>query len=561
MKKTLCILFGIVMLMPVMHYDTKSVEAKNTATSYAGSSSVINETKVSEQDLINKVKQKTNKPIYKTFYDDFDGDKSYEAFILVGTENDYESDYLDGEVWLSNSKKVIRLESGTFAIKSTNILNLKSAKLFCLGSYAGTSWPSELWKINGSEALKIFVGDSISYTGNDIMSVHSTYDGSLSDGILLGHTWKEYYFYYLDGQMYEYGAKKITEKQFSNIKNASSILEQIKTKYRSSKITEIFYRKNNTIQINFYVLEGESKYYYNACLNYDAKNNTVSFVQYGEGSYKTALHPEIAEYPEVPKNITNTIASTSLTGSLALQPDIVYNYDLNGDGKDESIKYSVKQSVLTATVSVYIDGKKVITEEQGAFTFYASLSNIDKKDKYIELSVMSYSGDNYMNTLNIYRYLGASKKPLKLFSFPSSNDILSLNFSDKVNTNGNGTFTWASGTIYSLIDYCEYIDANEGTQPLGACVDIQFVLKDNKIVLKSKEFKAYDSKVKTLKNIVLKDKASSNGKQVVSIKSGSTINIEKIKYIKKGEAYLYIKYGTKNGWYHVNEKSGVVFRK
>jgi hypothetical protein len=30
---------------------------------------------------------------------------------------------------------------------------------------------------------------------------------------------------------------------------------------------------------------------------------------------------------------------------------------------------------------------------------------------------------------------------------------------------------------------------------------------------------------------------------------------------KKGEAYLYIKYGNKNGWYHVNEKSGVIFRK
>lgn len=65
MKKILCILFGIVMLMSIIHYDTKSVEAKNTATPYAGSSSVINETKVSEQDLINKVKQKTNKPIYK----------------------------------------------------------------------------------------------------------------------------------------------------------------------------------------------------------------------------------------------------------------------------------------------------------------------------------------------------------------------------------------------------------------------------------------------------------------------------------------------------------------
>lgn len=304
MKKILSILLGIVMLISVIPYGTKSVEAKNKLTPNSGSTSSILETKVSEQDLINKVKQKTNNPIYKTFYDDFDGDKSYEAFILVGTENEYESNYLDGEVWLSNSKKVIRLESGTFAIKSTDILKLKSEKLFCLGTYAATSWPSELWKINGSEALKIFVGDSISSTGNDIKSVHSAYDASLSDDILLGHTWKEYYFYYSDGKIYEYGAKKITKRQFLNIKNASSILEQIKTKYKSSKITEIFYRKNNTIQINFYVQEGENKYYYNTCLKYDLKKNAVSLVQYDDGSYKTALHPEIAVYPKTPKNIT-----------------------------------------------------------------------------------------------------------------------------------------------------------------------------------------------------------------------------------------------------------------
>jgi hypothetical protein len=50
--------------------------------------------------------------------------------------------------------------------------------------------------------------------------------------------------------------------------------------------------------------EGENKNYYNACLNYDFKKNAVSFVQYGEGSYKTALHPEIAVYPGIPKNVT-----------------------------------------------------------------------------------------------------------------------------------------------------------------------------------------------------------------------------------------------------------------
>ncbi len=304
MKKTICILLGIVMLISVTNYDAKSSKAKMITKSNSGVASVIDKKKVSEQELVNKVKKKTNKPIYKTFYDDFDGDNLYEAFILVGTEDEYETDYLEGEVWLSNSKGAALLKAGTFAIKNTNIMKLKSAKLFSLGTYAGTSWPAKLWKIDGYEALEIFAGDSISYHGNDIISVHSTYDSSRMDDILLGHTWKEYYFYFSDGKIYEYGAKKITKKQFLKIKYASSILQQIKTKYKSSKITQIFYRKNNTIQINFYVQEGDNRYYYNACLDYDLKNNKVSFVQYGEGSYKAALQPELAVYPQIPKKIT-----------------------------------------------------------------------------------------------------------------------------------------------------------------------------------------------------------------------------------------------------------------
>lgn len=305
MKKTICILLGIVMLISVTNYDTKSSEAKIATKSSFDSNSVIDKKKVSEQDLINKVKKMTNKPIYKTFYDDFDGDKSYEAFILVGIEDEYEKNYLDGEVWLSNSKGAALLKAGTFNIKNTNIMKLKSAKLFCLGTYAGTSWPADLWKIEGTEALQVFTGDSISYHGNNIISVHSTYDASQMDDILSGHTFKEYYFYYSDGRIYEYGAKKITKKQFLKIKDASSILKQIKKIYKTEKITQIYYRKNNTMQINFYVQEGDSKYFYNACLDYDRKSNKVSFVQYGEGSYKAALQPELAVYPQIPKKITN----------------------------------------------------------------------------------------------------------------------------------------------------------------------------------------------------------------------------------------------------------------
>ena len=103
------------MLISVTNYDIKNSEAKMITKSNSYAASVIDKKKVSEHELVNKVKKNTNKPIYKTFYDDFDGDNSYEAFILVGTEDEYETDYLDGEVWLSNSKGAVLLKAGTFA--------------------------------------------------------------------------------------------------------------------------------------------------------------------------------------------------------------------------------------------------------------------------------------------------------------------------------------------------------------------------------------------------------------------------------------------------------------
>jgi hypothetical protein len=140
-------------------------------------------------------------------------------------------------------------------------------------------------------------------------------------------------------------------------------------------------------------------------------------------------------------------------------------------------------------------------------------------------------------------------------------DIYYLDYAGKLETSGDGTFTWPMGGVVGLYDFCELREVYEGAYGLGGSKNIKFILKNGKIKLKSKEFTATGDTFTTLKDIVLLDKASTKGKKTITIKSGSSVIITKIKYIKKSEAFLYVSYGKKKGWCHINNNSGVVFRK
>lgn len=276
----------------------------------------------------------------------------------------------------------------------------------------------------------------------------------------------------------------------------------------------------------------------------------------GEGSYLVALKPSIAVYPKLPS--TDTQVKNKLDGSIALEADTSYKYDLNGDGKEETIKYTVNSSPVE--INLYINNHKIYTKEGDGFTFFAALSNIDKSDKYLEICFIGFGGDNYMSSLDIYHYTNSTEGLTELFTYPTTNDIYDLDYAQKPDTNGDGTFTWASGSVKGLSDYYEYIEIYEGVSGLGSCKNIKFILKDGKITLYSKEFTGAGYTISTLKNISLVDAASTKGKKVTTVKAGSSVTVTKIKYVKKGEAYLLIKYGKISGWYHLKPGAGVVFK-
>lgn len=70
-----------------------------------------------------------------------------------------------------------------------------------------------------------------------------------SDGIMLGHTWKDTYLFYEDGVYKEYGATEITEETFLAYQNAQTLKDQIEEELReeNASLQYSYFRRSNGI--------------------------------------------------------------------------------------------------------------------------------------------------------------------------------------------------------------------------------------------------------------------------------------------------------------------------
>lgn len=71
-----------------------------------------------------------------------------------------------------------------------------------------------------------------------------------SDGVMLGHTWKDTYLFYEDGVYKEYGATEITEETFLTYQNAQMLKEQIEEELREENNVSLeysYFKRSNGI--------------------------------------------------------------------------------------------------------------------------------------------------------------------------------------------------------------------------------------------------------------------------------------------------------------------------
>ena len=258
----------------------------------------------SEEVLRGVLSQSTGEKTVTEVFADFDGNGTQEAFFLVGSENADEGTW-EGEVWFVNSSGAFKMrEKEYYWVSPDCMLDFGDKKYFVLYQYFATGDLSYVWGVeNGSpqEAAISGGGGSLNQIarGRELTMIESAYD-FCTDGT--GHTWKPYFFYW-DGNFYEYGGIEIFSEQLLTYKGAKEIIENIQDQGYS--VTNLYYRANGVINVN--LTDGEINRNVTLKIAGDSIEiiNPYTMEQASDwdesdqgGIYNKALVGEIAVYPD-----------------------------------------------------------------------------------------------------------------------------------------------------------------------------------------------------------------------------------------------------------------------
>ena len=243
------------------------------------------------------------------YYDDYDGDGTYEAFALSGfVDNEYEDVY-EGSLYFVDQYGIQEIFGWDIYVQGTeSIMDFGVKKYFVIGKYFATGNLSYIWGVEDGTVFQPELsgkGMSVRQTGENTLTVIcDTYDGEYDEtgDMYLGHTWKPYYLYW-DGDFKEYGGISITEEQLMRCEGAQDIWNQLRA--LGGEITDIFWRQNGIININYSIGSRRE----NATLlregagvralraHGEGEMENVSDSSFG-GSYVEAFIPSVATYPE-----------------------------------------------------------------------------------------------------------------------------------------------------------------------------------------------------------------------------------------------------------------------
>ena len=249
-----------------------------------------------------RLAQYTFKNVEDIAIDDFDNDGKKEAFIFTANaryDKYEERNKYNGEVWFVNEDKVERLtkDEQIIAYKDfIKVISVGNDKIIKVDSHHPTSSISFIWNVKDGTPNVILDGKFYLQVNEDgtLYVESSAYDADYDGKIWTGHTWKPYYFY-MDNGIKEYGAIEIKLEDFLKFDGAKEVIDKIVN--NGNEIINILYRKNNIININYFKKANERTYSYgNSTIEYN--ETSVKIIGGEGGTYKAALLPEVAVYPD-----------------------------------------------------------------------------------------------------------------------------------------------------------------------------------------------------------------------------------------------------------------------
>lgn len=279
---------------------------------------------MSESAYISALCEAINEKMLFHYYCDYDGDGLYEMFALVESESKEESENPDrcGKVWYVNQDGVKEIEKRQMDYYSPFVFTLRGKTFIAFTNGWSTGSLVYIWGVINGEPYQPVISGKASDINinefNEIELMHSTYDMALEkemdnefkhysdvygrpEPIMLGHTWKKYYFYFDGNAFKEYGGKNITIEDIMKISKGKAIVNEI---YNNSyNIDSIYYRENGLIHINISKESDDEIRYMNITLRFiDGEwEYVVTGIfenEYSEGIYLDAMIPTIATYPD-----------------------------------------------------------------------------------------------------------------------------------------------------------------------------------------------------------------------------------------------------------------------
>lgn len=280
-----------------------------------------------ESDLRNKLRGYVSEPIYKTFYDDFNGDGKYEMFALTG------SGYCS--VWYVSDNAATKMSNECYDISTdepeARVMNTGGRKYLKYMQTAGNGQSRTVIcsvDKNGRVNEKMLTG-YLYQDGYTFLMYDTPYDMTIGKADFyagnysgMGRTSKEYWYYAdANGDIKEYGGVPITFEMFRKFSGAQQILNMI----TKGQVYNILYRANGIININIIdecdmFSDNDGFAMSNIVVGYsDGSVWPIKDEDYGDyirdGFYLPAINDSVAVYPSM----------ADIEKILTPKPEIIYN--------------------------------------------------------------------------------------------------------------------------------------------------------------------------------------------------------------------------------------------
>ena len=257
----------------------------------------------------------TEDQIQTVEYDDFDGDGSREAFVLVGEVTDDYADrsVVEGSLWYVGENTCYSLceTAGMGFFQDGRVMEIGDTKYVMFDEVYVTQAVTTVWHVSGGNAQQA----DFSRCGVVVVTdepdrfciMDSSYDAELDPdiGTPIGHTWKYYYFFYNseEGKVNEYAGTSIDAGTVEYLCGRDLVSELLAS---WDVVDGIFCRGNGMIVINYEYKQGETTHFSHYIYDFtdecfmDDYGNVLDEAEPQAGQCVPSICPAIASYPEVP---------------------------------------------------------------------------------------------------------------------------------------------------------------------------------------------------------------------------------------------------------------------